>query len=213
MTPLIDIHTHRLQPEKGVLTLHAVRLPASPPEEGFYSAGVHPWDVLQATEEWLSALASADARLAAIGECGLDYKREGSPATAKQKAWFARQIAWANELKKPLIVHSVGAVDDTLEALRSSRVPVIIHGFTGSPQAAARFISPGCYLSFGARTMASEKTQEALRSTPPERIFLETDDGIWSIRRIYDFAAEMLGMTVEELATLIRDNYKTVFNR
>lgn len=69
----------------------------------------------------------------AWGETGLDYHVMNSDKET-QKNMFARQILQAVELKKPLVVHSRDAGDDTHEILKNLLPPdhpVHVHCFTG----------------------------------------------------------------------------------
>jgi len=66
----------------------------------------------------------------------------------------------------------------------------------------------GFYLSFG------EKYQEgALNAVPLSRLFLETDESLESISRLYVRAAAVRQLSVEELVTAVRDNVYRVFRR
>lgn len=181
---------------------------------GLYAAGIHPYDACRAAEGWLAPLGCATDRMVAIGEVGLDYRTEHQPYEA-QRYWFARQIEIANTTRKPLIVHTVSAIDDTLEMLRRATVPIIIHGFMGSWQTAQRYLDlngGNCYLSFGARTTASAKSVEALSKVPSDRLFLETDDTHSPIAAVYDMAAECRSIPEMTMFTdQIFNNFRTIF--
>lgn len=66
----------------------------------------------------------------------------------------------------------------------------------------------GCYLSFGA-AMFRQKSHaaESLRTTPLDRLFLETDDAAISIEAVYERAAMILGIGVRELDGIVLGNF------
>ena len=79
----------------------------------------------------------------------------------------------AADLRKPLILHVVKAMDEVLALHRrfSSQIPTwIIHGFRGNAQQAQQYLRHGFHLSFGPHHHPA-----ALQATPPHRRFFETD--------------------------------------
>lgn len=217
--PLINIHTHDTR-EPGIFSIENVRIrsvmPAKP-ATGFYSAGIHPWDVQQVEEGWLEILFSQDPRLVAIGETGLDHREAYAPY-AMQTTWFERQIGTANRLEKPLFVHCVHATEACQRLLaRQVEVPVLIHGFTGSAETARQWLDghSDYYLSFGPYLLRSAKTQTALRmvfETFPGQFFLETDgDRETTTPFLYQWVSELLGIHTDELAKQIALNFHSLF--
>jgi TatD DNase family protein len=98
-----------------------------------------------------------------------------------------------------------------MEILAGFRLPaVIFHGFVGSPQQAAAAVRKGYYLSFDERSLGSPKTVEAMRATPLDRLFLETDDAAIPIAAIYERAAGLLGVPLTRLKQTIFENYERV---
>lgn len=218
MPPYINIHTHH--PEPGTLSVVNVRLQGEHPDlpgHELFSAGIHPWDAANAQPEWLNIFDENHPDLIAIGETGLDYRPEYQPYGV-QKQWFEQQVAIANKLDKPLIIHNVYATDDVLQMLKTqAKVPVVLHGFTGSPELADQWFRhmPGLRLSFGSATMHSAKTQQTLRCTfaeHPDRFFLETDDKPdITIGEMYTFAAGLLQEDLSRLQQRIEQNFRILF--
>ena len=85
-------------------------------------------------------------------------------------------------------------------------MPWIIHGFRGKPLVAYQLLQHDFYLSYG-----EKYNEESLRITSPERLFLETDEARISIETLYVRAAEIRGISVEELSQIIQANVKKVF--
>ena len=70
----------------------------------------------------------------------------------------------------------------------------------------------GYYLSFGARSLRSPKTRQAIASTPLNRLFCETDDNAsLDIADVYAEVTEIKGITIAELERNIYENYKRLF--
>lgn len=114
----------------------------------------------------------------AVGECGLDYHYDNSPREA-QRATFAAQIALAAETRRPLVVHTRDAEDDTramiTEAL-AERVFGVLHCFTGTHSLAEFAIAGGWYVSFsGIVTFNKWNDDELLRLVPDDRLLVESD--------------------------------------
>ena len=88
---------------------------------------------------------------------------------------------------------------------------VIFHGFIGSTQQALRAVDAGYFLSFGPSTSRSPKTIEALRNTPLDKIFIESDETRKNIEDIYSEIATLKGCKQEILEQAILENYNKVF--
>lgn len=88
-------------------------------------------------------IAEAGEKAVAWGETGLDYHYNHSTKEQQQNA-FRRQILKAIEHKKPLVVHSRDAADDTFKIMREllpQDHPVHIHCFTDDKHQAERLLS------------------------------------------------------------------------
>ena len=72
---------------------------------------------------------------------------------------------------------------------------------------AEELVKAGFMISFG-EAIAGEhsKVVEALQKVPVEKLFLETDEGHLDIREIYHLAAEIKGLSVDELRLQIHEN-------
>ena len=212
--PYIDIHTHGCAPETDVkkVCVHPLGAAKSLPK-GVFVAGVHPWDVAEASTSALDFFGENHTGLVGVGEIGLDFARRDADK-ATQTEWLDKQLAIAARLDLPVVVHCVKAFNEMQAELAKHRLKaVVFHGFTGSPELAAQLIGRGYCLSFGASFLRSPKTAAALKSTPPDRLFLETDDEPDAdIASIYHRAASVRGETTEQLKTAVFNNYKQAFN-
>jgi TatD DNase family protein len=144
------------------------------------TAGIHPHDAAQATQADFAELGRIceDADVAAVGECGLDFHYDRSPRDTQREV-FVRQIRLARDLRKPLVVHTREADEETAEILGRELGPEggVIHCFTSDWTAAQRYLALGMYLSFsGVVTFRNaDALREAARKTPGDRMLVETD--------------------------------------
>src|SRR5262249_52928081 len=126
------------------------------------------------------ALIAAEVRRGAraIGECGLDYHYDHSPREAQRRALGA-QMQLATELRRPIVMHTREAENDTLAALAeagAAGIVGVLHCFTGSHALAERAIEVGWYVSFsGIITFKKWTDLDLLRLVPDDRLLAESD--------------------------------------
>lgn len=121
----------------------------------FASVGVHP-DYEDTPEPTLAFLVeeAKDNKVIAIGETGLDYYRMGDRSYESmewQRERFRTHIRAALQAKKPLIIHTRSASEDTLRIMREEGADAIggvMHCFTESYEVAKAAIELGFYISF-----------------------------------------------------------------
>lgn len=211
----INIHTHSLQTKPSVSQIYSHSINGDLPSEGFFSIGMHPWHieenkietVLTSLMEWVT-----HPNVKAIGEIGLDRAIE-TPYELQEK-FFKAQLTVSEHFKKPVIIHSVKAHSDLLFIHKSGsyKMPWIIHGFNANKKTADQLIKASFYLSFGEALMNEQsKAFEVFPLIPTKQIFLETDESSYSIEEIYEKAASLKKMTVEQLKQKIADNFQTCF--
>ena len=157
------------------------------PEVAF-AVGVHPHQA-GAVDEAVGGPAgvapfvrrAVDARAAAcaIGEIGLDYHYDFAPRRTQIEV-FRRQIALARELRRPVVIHTREADDDTADAIRAEGrgdVEGVFHCFTGDAAFARRTLDLGFHVSFsGIVTFRNAAAiREAAAIVPADRLLAETD--------------------------------------
>jgi len=125
---------------------------------------------------------AAHPKVVAIGECGLDYFRDPSDEErSRQVEAFEAQIALANEVGKPLMLHlrsgkGGNAYKDAWEILKKqARVRGNSHFFAGSVEDAKLFWEMGYSTSFTGVITFTHDYDEVVRATPKEFIHAETD--------------------------------------
>jgi TatD DNase family protein len=159
-----------------------------------------------------------DPKVLAIGECGLDYYRGPTDEErTKQIEAFEAQIALANELSKPLMLHlrsgkGGNAYKDAYEILkRQAKVRGNAHFFAGSLEDAHLFWGMGYSTSFTGVLTFTHDYDEVVGSAPKELIHAETDAPYVApkpyrgtrneplyVREVVARMAEIRGVEVEE---------------
>jgi len=149
----------------------------------FYATvGVHPHDAAKATQTDLQRLEHllSHPKVIAVGEIGLDYHYDFSPRDT-QKSIFIEQMSIAAAARKPIVIHTREAWNDTLALIEEHwtprGLPGIMHCFSGGPAEARRALGLGFYLSFGGIVTFPKAldVQAAAREAPLDRIVVETD--------------------------------------
>lgn len=143
--------------------------------------GVHPSDTGELDEDAVTWLREqfTDPKAVAVGEIGLDYYWD-EPERDIQKKWFARQLALAREVNRPVIIHSREAASDTLEIMRAAdaqEIGGVIHCFSYGKEMAREFLNLDFYFGIGGVVtfQNAKKLKEAVAYIPMEKILLETD--------------------------------------
>lgn len=145
------------------------------------AVGVHPnetGELSEADMNWLLE-AAMEEKIVAVGEIGLDYYWE-EPDHETQKKWFVRQLALAEKVKLPIIIHSREAARDTLDIMKAEqagRLGGVIHCFSYSKEMAREYLNMGFYLGIGGVVTFknAKKLKEVVEYMPMEQMVLETD--------------------------------------
>jgi TatD DNase family protein len=195
-----------------------------------FSCGVHPLHVGEdkvLTLADLKAEASSE-RVVAIGETGLDYYYSKDTVQLQQE-YFVHHIAVANELNKPLIVHTRDAREDTIAILKENnadRCRGVLHCFTENWEMAKAAMDLGFYISFsGIVTFKNAvELQEVAKKMPLDRMLIETDSPYLApvphrgkqnqpayVKHVAEFLAELKGVPLAELAETTSNNFKNLF--
>lgn len=211
---LIDFHTHHPHSNEhwSMMNLHEHFEKTNAIFQ--YSAGLHPCHLNEKVFEsaWENLkIHSIKKNIIAIGECGLDRLHPDN-YRLQEKA-FVRQIRWANEISKPLIIHSVRTQHEIIRILRENgnQMPFIFHGFNNNIETAEMILNTGGYLSFG-KSLFNPSIEKSFNNTPLNRLFLETDDSEYTIEQIYKQAARIRNTTIDQINNQIKNNLTAVFN-
>lgn len=206
----VNIHTHiePLIPGEAIVNCFPEKF--APKRRGWYSVGIHPWyitdDISTIVMRSCFDVLVQSEQVLAVGEAGLD--KLASTPLDKQIEVFEYQAQFAKSYGKPLIIHLVKAMDELLKLKKKIRPtnPWIIHGFRGNAILAGEFLRHGFYLSFG-----DKYQEEALRTVPADKLFLETDESVVPIDELYRRAARIRGATPEVLCETVERNVCKIF--
>ena len=149
------------------------------------TVGIHPHEAKDAPADIASAFdqlrATAKAPIVAVGETGLDYHYNHSPAEDQRRV-LRDQIAYARAVSLPVVFHQREAYDDFIAILRETweraTMRGVIHCFTGTAAEAETFVGEfGMKLGIGGVVTfkTAEPLREAVRLVGLDAIVMETD--------------------------------------
>jgi TatD DNase family protein len=142
--------------------------------------GLHPGSV---KENYLEELAIVESWLsrrsfAAVGEIGLDFYWSRT-FEAQQIAAFRIQIEWALAYNLPIVIHTRGAMSETINIVReytNRGLKGIFHCFGDTYEAARDIIDAGFFLGIGGViTYKNSGLAAVLEKVNLEHLVLETD--------------------------------------
>jgi TatD DNase family protein len=200
----------------------------------YASVGVHPdyEDTPEPTVEQLVEL-SQNPKIIAIGETGLDYYRlEGDLEWQRER--FRTHIKASRITRKPLIIHTRAASEDTIRIMQEEGagtdkggVAGVMHCFTESLEVAQAALAMGFYISFsGIVTFKSAKELQAVaREVPLERMLIETDSPYLApvpyrgrmnepgyVRHVAEYIATLKDVPLSQVAEQTTANFFNLFN-
>jgi TatD DNase family protein len=195
----------------------------------YASVGIHPLDIAEQQEsvDSLCALASRP-RVIAIGETGLDYYYSRDNAQAQQQSFRTHLLA-SKQSRKPVIVHSRDAREDTLALIREVGDPEvggILHCFTESWEMAEQALDLNYYISFsGIITFKNAaELREVVARVPLDRLLVETDSPYLApvpfrgksnepkyTREVAQCVADIKGVALEAIAEQTSANFDRLF--
>ena len=171
-------------------------------------------------------LARENPKIKAVGEIGLDYHYEDIPREIQKRA-FRAQMALAEELRLPVIVHEREAHQDGMDIVSEfPAVTGVFHCYSGSLEMAKWLISRGWYIGFtGVLTFKNaRKALEVAAGIPLDRIVLETDCPYMSpepfrgrrndpgrLYRMAEALAQIRDLPVEKIHEITMENGKRLY--
>ena len=202
------------------------------PSNCFAMMGLHPCSVKENLEKDLSLIKDwlTKRDFAAIGEIGIDLYWDSSLLKQQQTA-FIKQIEWAKELKKPIIIHtrnSFNEIFEILDDLNDDHLSGIFHCFSGNIEQATRAIDYGNFwLGIGGvLTFKNAGLDHVVKDIDLSRLVLETDSPYLAptpyrgkrnessyLKLIATKLAEVKNVSLEEIAQITTANSKKIFGR
>ncbi|EAZ95868.1 TatD family protein [Flavobacteria bacterium BAL38] len=215
MTKFINLHTHKFSNLDNVIEVvnqYPWEFDMSIPN---YSIGIHPWYIDESRLESDLNIIKEKLQLTsclALGECGLD-KRIEIPLETQIKV-FKMQLDLVKQTNKPIVLHCVAAYDEVIAIKKELKIenPIIIHGFSKNEQVAKSLLNNGFYLSFGKYLLRNPDLEKVFTFAPENQILLETDTIEESIYEVYEKAASVKGISIQEMKAIVFANFSSVFN-
>ncbi len=196
----------------------------------YCAVGVHPSDCAELNDDNLQKLKQLcdHKKCVAVGEIGLDYYWP-EPDHELQKLWFRKQLNLAREVKKPVVIHSRDAAQDTLSIMKEENaqdIGGVVHCFSYSKEVARTCVEMGFYIGIGGvlTFKNGKKLKEVAEDTPMERILLETDSPYLSpepnrgkrnsslnLPYVVRALSEIKGISEEEVIRITEDNARRMY--
>lgn len=199
-------------------------------EQIFCTIGVHPhnaseWKHLSAQE--ILAAVTANAKVVAIGEIGLDYHYDHSPREIQAKV-LEEQLQVAKACQRPVVLHNRDSWDDFFGILQNMRPKhAVLHCCTEPWARVEKWLELGYMVSFTG--IATYKNAEDIRTVikhcPLDRTMIETDAPYLApvphrgsrcepafVVEVARIIAEVKGISLAEVATATTQNAKQFFS-
>jgi TatD DNase family protein len=147
------------------------------PEFVIANLGLHPtytekFDQLEDIKEQIR-----DEDPAAVGEIGLDHHHvSDEDVRDRQRQVFREMLELAEELDKPVVVHSREAERECVEIISDYDLPgVMLHCFNGSPDLAEEAVEKGFKIGVTTQVLYSGRVQKIVERLDVDDLLLETD--------------------------------------
>jgi len=194
----------------------------------YLAVGVHPNSAGEVAMDQLEPLRShaRHARVVAIGEIGLDTFRDYAPLAA-QEQWFRAQLALADEVGLPVIIHQRSQLEAVMATLEEAKPAAggVLHCFDQDAATVERARKLGFKLGIGGvLTYGHEALDEAVRTAPEDMLVLETDAPYLEpeprslkrnepslLTRVIRKLCELRGWTPQQAVEITRRNSRELF--
>ena len=176
-------------------------------------------------------------KVVAIGECGLDYQfcEDDLEMQKKQQEIFIQHLKLAQEVNKPVIIHSRRLFPEILEIIKNSKFKIknlgqgVLHCYMGRWSYAEEYLKLGFYLSFTGLITYARDYDKVIENCPLDRILIETDSPYMipnplrkkdeivrntplNVKLIAQKIAEIKRVSLEEVAKQTTKNAQKLFN-
>ncbi len=198
----------------------------------YAAIGFHPNDAVKFDETALAELRrlASHPKVVAIGEIGLDYHWDESPRPVQQEV-FEKQLALAQELAKPVIIHQREAAADAMAILRRWGAGVqhpglVLHSFSGDRAMAEEAVALGFYIGIsGPVTFKNARDwPEIVAALPSDRLVVETDAPFLTphphrgkrnepayVKLVAERVAALKQLSLVEMSHILTENTVTLF--
>lgn len=199
------------------------------PANCFPMLGLHPCDVKPGWQEELEAIKASlgGHKIYAVGEIGIDLYWDKTFLDG-QIAAFKAQIAWAKQLRLPIVIHCRDAFNEVFNVLQQEQGDAlrgIFHCFTGTVEQATLVTDLGFYLGIGGVvTYKNSGLDKVVQQLDLKHIVLETDSPYLTpvpyrgkpnessyLVHVAQKVADLHQTSIETVAGITTANSKTIF--
>lgn len=167
-------------------------------------------------------------KIVAIGETGLDYHYNSEKLDVMRNR-FRDHIRAAHLSKKPLIIHTREARDDTINIMKEEKaqdIGGVMHCFTENLEMAKASLDLNFYISFSGIVTFKNAVElvEVAKYVPLDRILIETDSPYLApipfrgktnepkyVKYVAEKIAEIKNISVERVASITSENFRKLF--
>jgi TatD DNase family protein len=189
----------------------------------FATCGIHPEYIKEISEkeidDCIEKIKQNKDRIVAIGETGLDFWYIKEPEwQQKQKELFSRLIELSKELKKPLIIHSREAYEETIKILEQEDAKEVDMHMFGDHHLTKRIVDNGWFISINTIILKSKSHKKIARDCPLERLMLETDAPWLSPKKLLEGIDEKndstsIKIVAEKIAEIKKLSFEDVWKK
>ena len=203
------------------------------------SYGIHPWRAAERSADWEQLLRARLDEGGVVGEIGLDRWKEGLDLEDQDRV-FRTQLRLAVEYDRPATIHCLRAWGALWDIVRETEVPArgfLLHAYGGPPGMIDGFAKRGAFFSFNGSFLDEHRhrKRDTFREVPLDRLLVETDAPAMPLPRdrirhplpdspegttvnhpanidaAYEGLAQLRGIPLEELASIVEANFKRLF--
>jgi TatD DNase family protein len=201
------------------------------PGKMFAMAGLHPCSVKENFKDELKKIEQqlTEREFAAIGETGLDFYWDAT-FSKQQYESLHNHAKWAIEYKRPLVIHTRNAMQETIDLVKEYKgknLFGIFHCFSGTLENAKEIIDEGFLLGIGGvLTFKNSGLAEVIKEIDLKYLVLETDSPYLApapfrgkrnessyLKYIVDKLAAIKNISVEEVASQTTKNAEEIFSK
>ena len=199
------------------------------PDIMFAMTGLHPCSVKENFKEELKKIEHqlSEREFAAIGETGLDFYWDKTFSKQQYESLHIH-AEWAVEYKKPLVIHTRDAMQETIDLVKEYKgknLFGIFHCFSGTLENAKEIIDAGFLLGIGGvLTFKNSGLAEVIKEVDLKYLVLETDSPYLTpvpfrgkrnessyLKYIIEKLATIKNISTEEIALQTTENAERVF--
>lgn len=212
-------------------SLNAIKL-AEQYDEVYAAIGFHPENIFDVQDGDYEELAKYidHPKVVAVGEIGLDFYWHKDPVERElQKEWFIKQILFANEHQKPIVIHARDANQETINILKeyTPKHGGVMHCYSGSVEMLKDVQKLGLFIGLdGPVTFKNAKTpKEVAEEVDINMLVVETDSPYLTphplrgtinepknLVLVVDEIANLKNMSKKHLLDVLYQNSNKLFN-